>query len=162
MYSNVNRISPARTWARIYSCDPSARTVQVSLRDGGIVYINVQETGAAFRWPKVGEVWTIRRDGNTWLLENRIEGVVSEAVSNITTESDTPVVATSRFERSPINSIAPGDLRLDAVNVYDGSGYRRTPVYVQADQPTVPGPYMWIQLDLPVNGWTLWFEDGSS
>lgn len=59
--------------ARVLTVDRSRRRVEMALRDGGVVYAAIFEIPAVFRWPKQGEIWTIRRDHGIWRLDSMFE-----------------------------------------------------------------------------------------
>jgi hypothetical protein len=105
---------------RITVVNPSTRTVQGLLRDGGTVSVTVYETPGAFVWPVVGEQWTVARQSGVWLLGSRIEGL-----------DDT----------HSIEALAPGASRIDADTVVNRSGDRFltvddiTSVTVQSESP---------------------------
>jgi hypothetical protein len=150
-----NRFGPDATWATITSVNTTQRQIQAQLQDGGGIYIELTTIPSTFRWPVIGEVWTINRDAlnpNAWSLGHRIQGAVGKNVGGGAVVTD---------EDMPIHTLAPGDLRLDSQHIFDGNGYRRAPVYVQTDAPEAAGAYVWIELDNPVGGWTIWYEDGA-
>ncbi len=61
--------------ARVLTVDQQRRRVELALRDGGIVYAAVWDIPPLFRWPKTGEVWTIRRDSGIWRLDALVENL---------------------------------------------------------------------------------------
>lgn len=59
--------------AEIVTVDPSTRRIEAKLKDGGIIQVAIWDTGIAFRWPKVGEVWVLVREGVYWYLHQPVE-----------------------------------------------------------------------------------------
>jgi hypothetical protein len=91
----------------ILTSDPDKRVLEGTLRDGGKVSVSVWGSGATFRWPKIGEVWTIKRQGNVWWqLGDRIR---------------------YESERS-LESMDVGELRLDSDYITDVNGVGLPPV----------------------------------
>lgn len=69
---------------KIITVDKEKRRVEASTRDGAMIYIAIWETSTVFRWPEVGETWTVRKDTGVWkldqLVQNELAEVESEAV----------------------------------------------------------------------------------
>lgn len=84
--------------ATITACDPSQRLVQGQLKDGGQISIAVFEIPPAFRWPIVGEIWSIYKENYYWMLGGRV---------NVDSQ-----------EVSPVTEMQPGELRLDGSKLY--------------------------------------------
>src|SRR3954468_3649845 len=68
---------------KIITVDPPNRRVQAMLRDGSPIQIGVSETPNAFRWPKTGEEWVVRRDQGLWVLDSHIDPPDSDGVQRI-------------------------------------------------------------------------------
>lgn len=72
--------------ARVVTVDQNRRRVEVALKDGTMTYAAVWETPVLFRWPKTGEVWTIRRDQGIWRLDAMADdSVVANGAKNLKT-----------------------------------------------------------------------------
>src|ERR1700747_3049787 len=81
----------------ITTCDPATRKIEGRIaQDKTIVPITVVTVYPAFRWPQVGELWRIEGTGNDWALAGRYEG---------------------SLEKAPIETLHPGDVKLDGNRV---------------------------------------------
>lgn len=58
---------------RITTVDKGRRRCEARLRDGATVLIAVYTVGVQFRWPKVGEIWMIRKDSGLWRLDEPVD-----------------------------------------------------------------------------------------
>ncbi len=56
--------------AAIVTVDPTQSIVDGILKSGSAIRISVYTTGAAFRWPVVGESWIVRQENGSWYLES--------------------------------------------------------------------------------------------
>lgn len=91
----------------ILTVDPSQRLVEGQLRDGVPISIAVWETSAAFRWPRVGEMWSVNYVGGYPMLGDRIQ---------------------DRTEDFLIEDINQGDMFLDSEIIYDAKAQRMVAV----------------------------------
>lgn len=152
---------PERQWVEILSCEPSTKTIQGILGDGGHISISVHDVPVAFRWPKIGEWWSVNRDPisqSLWTLGQRIHGRTSETQNGST--------AISLNEKAPIENMSPGQVRIDAEVITNALGHilassSTGSVFIQTEAPDALPPYVWVQIGTPSGGWTVWFEDGS-
>lgn len=88
----------------IVACEPEKRLIHGRLKDGGTIRIAVFEIPSAFRWPQVGEIWTVKRENIYWLLGSRINEENHEAF--------------------PVNSLSlDPELRLDGTTIYNDQGH---------------------------------------
>lgn len=85
----------------ITTVDPSNRTVEVKLRDNVTVPVAVWETGAAFRWPQVGEFWSIYYENGYPVLGGRLQET------------------TQTFK---VEDLTGSDVRIDGDTIYDAQG----------------------------------------
>lgn len=69
---------------KIITVDKERRRVECAMRDGAMVWAAVWETGTVFRWPEVGETWTIRKDTGVWRLDQIVQTELNEAESEAT------------------------------------------------------------------------------
>lgn len=90
--------------AKITACDPSQRLIHAQLRDGGSIAVAVWEVPDAFRWPQVGEVWTIRRENLFWILGERLN--------------------VDEWEGLPITTISGTQMRLDGGQIFNNGGFQ--------------------------------------
>lgn len=77
---------------RILTSDPTIRRIEAALKDAGIIQVAVWDTPTVFRWPEVGEIWTVRKDSGYWVLDQR----------------------TPEAEQFDITTMEPGDVNIDA------------------------------------------------
>lgn len=56
----------------IITCEPSKRTIEAVGKDADVKWIQVNGAPAGFRWPQVGEIWSIYRDGVYWQLDSLV------------------------------------------------------------------------------------------
>lgn len=85
---------------RIMTIDKSRSRVECSTRDGAMIYAAVWESPNIFRWPKINEIWTVRKDAGIWRLDSQIRSSIEEeSGSNITLsalpEGDTRILGTN-------------------------------------------------------------------
>lgn len=59
--------------ARVMTVDKERSRIECALRDGAMVYVAIWETPDVFRWPKTGEIWTIRKDSGIWRLDSQTQ-----------------------------------------------------------------------------------------
>jgi len=91
-----------RQIVNIITVDPAQQLIEGRLKDRGLVQIAPPyPQGAFFVWPKVDEVWSIRRMANIWYLEDRME---------------------SPYEENGILTLNPGEGRIASDVIYDKSG----------------------------------------
>lgn len=108
--------------AQIVSVDPATRQVSAQLKDVGIVSVAVWDIHVAFRWPKEGEWWTLDYMQGYWHLGN----IMEQAFDQDGIESP-----------APIESLDPGDMKLNSDIVRDAQGR----VFVAVDvSALVDGP----------------------
>jgi hypothetical protein len=63
---------------RVLTVDPERRRVECATRDGAAIYAAIWESPIAFRWPKTGEIWTVRKDTNIWRMDSLVRTTVEE------------------------------------------------------------------------------------
>lgn len=51
------------------------------MRDGAMIWAAVWETDTTFRWPEVGETWTVRMDTGVWRLDKIVQSPIAEEES---------------------------------------------------------------------------------
>lgn len=83
-----------------------------------MIQVRVFDIPAIFRWPKVDELWTVRRDGGMWVLDARIEheqddlGVIEDMAEGETKiAGDTTVKGTADIEG---DTTVKGDLSVES------------------------------------------------
>lgn len=113
-------------YARIVTCDPTTRKVEVVGNDRSIIQVAVTSNDNAFRWPIVGETWSIYRDGYDWYLGKMITPAVESSIR--------------------LENFQPGDMILNSSNIYDASGNSLT-----SPASSEPGTQISIQTALPPN-----------
>ena len=86
----------------IVAVDPAQRLIQGRTKDRVGIPIALWEIPAAFRWPQVGEIWSIYYENNFPILGERIQG---------------------RVEPFLIESLNPGDGYLDAPTTPSGTNF---------------------------------------
>lgn len=69
---------------KIITVDKDKRRVECAMRDGAMIYAAIWETGTVFRWPEVGETWTVRQDTGIWRLDKQVQNELGENESNAT------------------------------------------------------------------------------
>lgn len=72
---------------RVITVDKERSRVECATRDGAMVYAAIWETPVAFRWPKAGEIWTIRKDSGIWRLDQEVRSELSELESEATSKT---------------------------------------------------------------------------
>lgn len=82
---------------RIMGLDKAKSRIECATGDGAMVYAAVWEMPIAFRWPKVGEIWTIRKDSAIW----RLDAMVQSPSSGLT-----------EAEPIPLEKLPEGDTRI--------------------------------------------------
>lgn len=60
------------TIIRILTVDRQNRAIDGVLKDSGKIKVGIFDPGSAFRWPKVDEFWTVKRNGYDWELVGRV------------------------------------------------------------------------------------------
>jgi hypothetical protein len=98
----AQRQSSPKQVIRIETVGRKARQIDGRLRDGAQVKVGLYEITPSFRWPTVGEYWTVSSESGHWMLGNRLE---------VDPDAD-----------YPIESMDEGELRLDAEKVTDAKG----------------------------------------
>lgn len=98
-----NHLSQTQSqYAKIVTCNPAIRKVEAVGSDRSVTQVAVTSNDNAFRWPIVGETWSIYREGYDWYLGKLI----------------TPITDTDlRLE-----DLQPGDMILNSSNIYDSTG----------------------------------------
>src|SRR5690242_867234 len=66
---------------KIVTVDKDRRRVECAMRDGAMIWAAVWETDTVFRWPEVGETWTVRMDTGVWRLDKIVQSVLAEEES---------------------------------------------------------------------------------
>lgn len=66
---------------RIITVDKEKNRVECATRDGAMIWAAVWETGTIFRWPEVGETWTVRKDTGVWRLDQIVQNDLTEKQS---------------------------------------------------------------------------------
>lgn len=94
----------------ITACDPSQRLIHAQMQDRGSISVAVFEIPTAFRWPKVGEVWTVTRQNLYWILGCRVNEDSQEVF--------------------PVTKLTNDEARIDSVTIYNAHG-KELPVYNQ-------------------------------
>lgn len=104
---------------KIVTVQKEKRRVECATRDGAMIWAAVWETPTVFRWPEVGEEWTVRRDMNVWRLDQIVHSEVSEAESEAVPKSletlpegDTRIIG----ETVHVTSLETGPLKSTAIN----------------------------------------------
>jgi len=87
---------------KITTVDPSARRIEGVLKDGAIIQIALYEIPNQFRWPIVGEYWTVIRENNFWYLGSAHE----------------------LDEDFPVEAMEPGDTKIGATRIFNKTGQR--------------------------------------
>lgn len=98
-----NRVPKMR--AHIVEVDPDNNTIDLIGGDGQPRRITVWEVPTSFRWPLVGEDWSLYEQNGSWYLGDR---------------------AHNPQDPFPITLLGPGEQRLDGVRIFDNVG-RRVP-----------------------------------
>ena len=95
---------------RVITVDKERRRVECAMRDGAMIWAAIWETDTVFRWPEVGEIWTVRQDTGIWRLDKIVQSELAEAESNATPKT--------------LRELAEGDARIigDKVHVNNLSG----------------------------------------
>lgn len=109
---------------RVITVDKDRRRVECAMRDGAMVYAAVWEVPTVFRWPKTGEVWTIRKDTGVWRLDGLVENLDITA-SNIDlsslSEGETRILGESSLTGSGVYLGAHEGARKVSFDIGDGS-----------------------------------------
>lgn len=93
---------------RITACDPTQRLIHAQMQDRGSISVAVFEIPTAFRWPKVGEVWTVIRQNLYWILGSRVNEDSQETF--------------------PVTKLTKNEARIDAATIFNAQG-KEIPVY---------------------------------
>lgn len=99
----------AKYRATIVEVDPTNNIIDARMGDGAPRRIMVWEVPSGFRWPVVGEEWSVYEQNGSWYLGDRINDLLDD---------------------HPITNMQPGDQRLDGVRIFDSKGNRLLPVDV--------------------------------
>jgi hypothetical protein len=78
----------------IYTVDTSKRILQGKTQDGGIIQVMVWDVPPTFRWPQVGELWSVFLQNGYWTLGSRIHENETFAVEAMT-EGESRIDSTS-------------------------------------------------------------------
>lgn len=97
----------AKFRSTVVEVDPTNNVIDVRVGDGAPRRIMVWEVPSGFRWPVVGEEWSIYEQNGSWYLGDRINDLLDD---------------------HPITSMQPGDQRLDGVRIFDTKGNRLLPI----------------------------------
>lgn len=92
----------SKQYVQIETVGRKTRRLEGRLKDGGAVAIGIYEISKAFRWPKVGEYWSVHNENGTWMLGDRLE-----------------LDPDAEF---PIEDLGEGELRLDSDTIKDAKG----------------------------------------
>lgn len=108
---------------RIITVDKEKRRVECAMRDGAMIFAAIWETGTIFRWPEVGEIWTVRMDTGIWRLDQIVQSIITEHESEATPktlaelpESDTRIIG----KKVHANDIDAKDLTVNTVIATSG------------------------------------------
>lgn len=108
---------------RIITVDKKKRRVECAMRDGAMIFAAVWETGTIFRWPEIGEIWTVRMDTGIWRLDQIVQSIIAEHESEATPktlaelpEGDTRIIG----EKIHANDIDAKDLTVNTVIATSG------------------------------------------
>lgn len=93
---------PSKQYVQIETVGRKTRKLEGRLKDRGVVAIGIYEISQAFRWPKVGEFWSVVNENGTWMLGHRLE-----------------LDPDAKF---PVEDLEEGELRLDSDAIKDASG----------------------------------------
>lgn len=99
-----------KTAIEIITCDPTTRTIEGKLKDGGTIRVAVWESGPIFVWPRENEVWMVENENGYWKLRHRISKVDA---------TDVPVM----------NGLSAGDAFIASDRIYTESGDALTTVH---------------------------------
>jgi len=72
-----------RMAAQITTVSPSTKKIEARLKDKGEIQISLFDIPPLFVWPKEGEYWIVRKDGNYWKLINRYENNDDHKVTDL-------------------------------------------------------------------------------
>jgi hypothetical protein len=82
--SNTSNGYGEKIQVKIITVDKEKYRVECATRDGAMIWVAVWETGTVFRWPEVGETWTVRKDTGVWRLDQIVQTELAEAESEAT------------------------------------------------------------------------------
>lgn len=68
----------------VITVDKVKGRVEGATRDGAMIFVAVWETSTVFRWPEVGEKWTVRKDMGVWRLDQIVQTELAEIESEAT------------------------------------------------------------------------------
>lgn len=85
----------------ITSVDPANNVIDALGADAASRRLAVWEVPSNFRWPMVGEDWSIYEQNGSWYLGDRINNPLDDL---------------------PIGAMNPGEMRLDSSTIYDSNG----------------------------------------
>lgn len=103
---------------RVITVDKGRRRVECAMRDGAMIWAAIWETDTVFRWPEVGEIWTVRQDTGIWRLDKIVQSELAEAESDSTPktlgelpEGETRIIG----EKVHINDLSGEDITSKSV-----------------------------------------------
>lgn len=118
---------------RVITVDQAQRRVECATRDGAMIYAAVWETPTAFRWPKTGEIWTVRKDTNVWRLDSQVD------------QTNGPVLPIAVEDMAEGETRIQGDLvYVNALAIGDGGGTSQTAIIGEVKE--------WAGIALPPSG----------
>lgn len=103
-----------KTRVKILTVHPASRRIEAMLKDGSMIHVAVWDTPHAFRWPIENEIWIVRRDGGIWMLDCKADGQITGTGTSVQLNP----------ESHGVETMAPGDLKLDSTTIVDGNGHR--------------------------------------
>jgi hypothetical protein len=103
----------------IMGIDKARNRVEAATKDGAMIYAAVWETPTVFRWPAIGEKWTIRKDTGVWRLDQIFQSEQMERESEAT-----PI---------PLDDLPEGDTRIQGNAVHLNRIILPSPPVVKGD-----------------------------
>jgi hypothetical protein len=79
----VNPSLGPRQMGLITTVETATRRIEAKLKDGGEVAVSLFDIPPFFVWPKVGDLWIIRKDGGYWKLDTKIDTDKEYSVDNL-------------------------------------------------------------------------------
>jgi hypothetical protein len=79
----VNPSLGPRQMGLITTVEPATRKIEAKLKDGGEIAVSLFDIPPFFVWPKVGDLWIIRKDGGYWKLDTKIDTDKEYPVDNL-------------------------------------------------------------------------------
>lgn len=98
---------------KVVTVDKEKRRVECATRDGAMIWAAVWETETIFRWPAVGETWTVRKDTGIWRMDALVQTPTAEIENEHvpTTLKELPEGATRILgEQVHMGSVLPVDI----------------------------------------------------